>query len=152
MEESRVKYVLDTAAWINGVTLPTILPPRIRRVLDTPDPKGLCSVSLLETAILHRLGRFRFDGLLEDFFTAGLSEDVQLLELSPAVATRTNQLPAGFHGDPFDRTIVATAAVLNLTLVTADPAIRDARACAVEYYRFKPARSKRVNAPSSPRR
>ena len=43
-------------------------------------------------------------------------------------------------GRTFDRTIVATAAALNLTLLTADPAIRAARACAVEYYPFKPSR------------
>ena len=53
------------------------------------------------------------------------------------IAARTNDLPADFPGDPFDRTIIATAAVLNLTLVTTDPIIRDARACAVEYYPFK---------------
>ena len=143
MEGHGVKYLLDTAAWINGVTIPEVLPPRIQRMLDHPDQKGVCSVSLLETAILHRLGRFTLAAALEDFFVAGLSEDVHVLELTPAIAARTNQLPPDFQGDPFDRTIVATAAVLNLTLVTADPAIRDARACAVEYYPFRPARSTR---------
>jgi len=142
MERHRVKYLLDTAAWINGVTLPRVLPPRVRRLLENADQKGLCSISLLETAILHRLGRFKFAGALEHFFDAGLSEDLQVLELTPAIAARTNQLPKEFQGDPFDRTIVATAAVLNLTLVTADPAIRDAQACAVEYYPFRPSRSR----------
>lgn len=47
-----------------------------------------------------------------------------------------------FQGDPFDRTIVATASVLKLTLITADPAIRDADRCAVEYYPFKPTRGR----------
>jgi PIN domain nuclease of toxin-antitoxin system len=50
---------------------------------------------------------------------------------------RTNELPEDFPGDPFDRAIVAMAAVLNLTLITADPAIRDARACAFEFYPFR---------------
>ncbi len=138
-----MKYLLDTAPWINGVTLPEVLPPRIRGLLDTTDTKGLCSVSLLETAILHRLGRLEIDGTVEDLFAAGLSVDLSLLELTPAIAARTNQLPASFPGDPFDRTIVATAAALNLTLVTADPAIRKARACAVEYYPFTPRRGRR---------
>ena len=137
-------YLLDTAPWINGVTLPELLPPRIRRLLENADAKGLCSISLLETAILHRLGRLRIDGGLEHFFDAGLAEDLQLLDLTPAIASRTNELPRDFHGDLFDRTIVATAAVLNLTLITADPAIRDAHACSVEYYPFKPSRPKRV--------
>ncbi len=137
-----MRYLLDTAPWINGVTLPAALPLRIRRLVETAEPKGLCSVSLLEAAILHRLGRLRFDGALEHFMRAGLSQDVHLLELSPAIAVKTNELPGDFPGDPFDRTIVATAAVLNLTLITTDPAIRDAGACTVEYYPFKSSRPK----------
>lgn len=142
MEEVRVKYLLDTAPWINGVTLPEVLPRRIRRLLGRDDMKGLCSVSLLETAILYRLGRLKLDGALEEFFAVGLSADLQLLELNAAIASRTNELPDDFPGDPFDRTIVATAAALNLILITSDPSIREARACAVEYYPFKPFRSR----------
>jgi PIN domain nuclease of toxin-antitoxin system len=68
---------------------------------------------------------------------------VQLLELTPEIAAKTNQFPEDFAGDPFDRAIVATAAMLNLTLITADPAIRDAKACSVEYYPFRPSRARR---------
>ena len=142
MERPGLKYLLDTAVWINGVTLPEILPQRIRRLLETQEAIGLCSVSLLETAILHRLGRIEFEGTLADFFVAGASTDLRLLELTPAIAAGTNELPKNFPGDPFDRTIVSTAAALNLTLITPDAAIRDARACAVEYYPFKASRSK----------
>jgi len=137
-----VKYLLDTALWINGVTMPQILPERIQRLLARAEKKGLCSISLLETAILHRLGRLELEGTLLDFFSAGLSADVEILQLSPAIAARTNDLPGAFHGDPFDRTIVATASELGLTLITADAAIRDAEACAVEYYPFRPSRSR----------
>ena len=132
-----MRYLLDTAAWINGVTLPEVFPPRIRRLLGSSEKKGLCSLSLLETAILHRLGGLKFSGTLTELFAVGLSADLRLLELTPAIAAGTNQLPEDFPGDPFDRTIIATAAVLNLTLITTDPAIRDARACAVVYYPFK---------------
>ena len=124
--------------------MPELVPLRIRRLLEDADTKGLCSVSLLETAILHRLGRLKLGGALSHFFAVALAEDLQVLELTPAIASRTNDLPHDFHGDPFDRTIVATAAVLNLTLITADPAIRDAHACSVEYYPFKPSRSKGI--------
>jgi PIN domain nuclease of toxin-antitoxin system len=141
MERAEVKYLLDTAPWINGVTLPRVFPDRVRRLLRGAEVKGLCTISLLETAILHRLGRLEFEGTLQQFFAVGLGADVKLVELSPVIAVRTNELPPAFQGDPFDRTIVATAAVLNLTLITADPAIRDARACAVEYYAFRPSRA-----------
>jgi len=136
-----MRYLLDTAVWINGVTLPEVFPPRIRRLLGSSEKKGLCSLSLLETAILHRLGRLKFSGTLTELFAVGLSADLRLLELTPAIAAGTNQLPEDFPGDPFDRTIVVTAALLNLTLITADPAIRDTSACTVEYYPFKPSRT-----------
>ncbi len=135
-----MRYLLDTAPWVNGITLPEVLPLRIRRLLDNAEPKGLCSVSLLEAATLHRIGRLKLAGTLLQLFAAGLAADVRLLELTPAIAATTSELPNDFPGDPFDRAIVATAVALGLTLVTADPAIRGARACAVEYYPFRPAR------------
>ena len=137
-----MRYLLDTAPWINGVSLPQVIPERIRRLLASGDTKGLCSISLLEAAILYRLGRLDVEGTLVQFFAAGLSADLQVLELTPAIAVKTNELSANFHGDPFDRTIVATAAALDLKLITTDPAIRDAKMCAVEYYPFKPSRSR----------
>jgi hypothetical protein len=54
---------------------------------------------------------------------------------------KTNELPADFQGDPFDRTIAATAAILHLTLITTDSAIRDARVCEVKYYPFRLSRT-----------
>ena len=142
MERLAVRYLLDTAPWINGVTLPHVLPERIRRLLASAETKGLCSISLLEAAILYRLGRLDIAGTLLQFFAAGLSADLQVLELTAAIAVKTNELSDDFQGDPFDRTIVATAAALNLKLITADPAIRDAKVCPVEYYPFKPSRSR----------
>ena len=142
MEGRTLTYLLDTAPWINGVTLPEVLPQRIRRLLGSTEAKGLCSVSLLEAAILYRLGRLDLAGTLAEFFAAGLSADLQVIELTPTIAVKTNDLRADFPGDSFDRTIVATAAALNLTLITADPAIREAKMCAVEYYPFKPSRSR----------
>jgi PIN domain nuclease of toxin-antitoxin system len=138
-----VRYLLDTAPWINGVTMPEALPRRIRNLLAGNSPNGLCSVSFLETAILFRLGRLEIEGTLSEFFEAAIAADLRILELTPAIAVRSNELGADFPGDPFDRTIVATAAALDLTLITADAAIRAARACAVEYYPFKPERRAR---------
>ena len=68
-------YLLDTAPWINAVTVPGALPDRILRLLSTTDPKGLCSVSLLETAILYRLKRLALRGSLAQFLEAGLAGD-----------------------------------------------------------------------------
>jgi PIN domain nuclease of toxin-antitoxin system len=143
VERHVVNYLLDTAPWINAVTLPWTIPDRILRLLDSSDSKGLCSISLLEAAILHRLKRLSLQGTLAQFFDVGLATNLKVLELTPNIAVKTNELTDSFHGDPFDRTIVATAAVMGLTLITSDPALREARQCSVEYYPFKPLRDKR---------
>ncbi|MCX6886588.1 MAG: type II toxin-antitoxin system VapC family toxin [Verrucomicrobia bacterium] len=141
MERIALKYLLDTAPWINAVLLPTSIPNRILTLLASGEPKGLCAISLLEAAILYRLKRLELRSTLAQFFEAALAENLHLIELTPVIAIKTNELSDRFHGDPFDRTIVATAAVMGLTLITADRAILEAEQCAVEYYPFKPLRA-----------
>jgi PIN domain nuclease of toxin-antitoxin system len=139
-----VTYLLDTATWANSVTRPEVLPRRIRAILEDPNEiKGLSSITLLECAIHHRHGRLEFRGTLRDFFTAGLGRDIELVDVTPDIAAATNELPAAFPGDPFDRTIAAAARVLNAKLITPDPVIRNARFCQVEYYPFRPSRARR---------
>ncbi len=143
MEEPLVtRFLLDTATWANNVLMPEVIPPRIQKFLDSPETKGLCQVSLLECAIHHRRGRLQLNGALSEFFKHGLAADIELLELTPEIASATNDLPENFPGDPFDRAIAATAKVLHLTLITCDAAIRDAHFCKVEFYPFKPSRLK----------
>ncbi len=137
-----IRYLLDTAPWANNVLIPEVIPARIQKILDSPEIKGLCPVSLLECAIHHRRGRLLLNGPLSEFFKLGLATDIELLELTPEIASATNDLPEDFPGDPFDRVIAATAKVLHLTLITCDVAIRDARFCRVEFYPFKPSRLK----------
>lgn len=136
-----MNYLLDTATWSNAVTMPDVLPARVRRILENAaEIKGLSSISLLECAIHHRRGRLQISGTLNDFFEVALANDIRLLDVTPEIALATNELPEGFPGDPFDRTIAATARAYNLTLVTPDEAIRDANFCKVQFYPFRPGR------------
>ncbi len=136
-----MRYLLDTATLANSALMPQVFPARVRRLLDTDEVKGVCGVTLLELAMHHRRGRLQLAGSLTEFFDRVMARDIELLDLTATVAVATNELPAGFPGDPFDRTIAATAHVLDLVLITPDPAIRDARFCTVEYYAFHPSRS-----------
>lgn len=138
-----MQYLLDTAPWANNVLIPEVIPMHIRELMGGTEIKGLCSVSLLECAAHHRRGRLPLTGTLSQFFESGLVSDVELIELTPAIAAATNELPEGFPGDPFDRVITATAKVMGLTLITCDAAIRDAKFCQVEFYPFKPSRQKK---------
>src|ERR1017187_4503594 len=135
-----MRYLLDTSPWANNVLIPEVIPARIKKFLDNAEVKGVCSVSLLECAVHYRRGRLQLNGALPEFFERGLASDIELLELTPEIASATNDLPENFPGDPFDRVIAATAKVTDLVLVTCDRAIRDARFCKEEYYPFKPSR------------
>jgi PIN domain nuclease of toxin-antitoxin system len=55
---------------------------------------------------------------------------IELVDLSPEIAIDSTRLPEGFHADPADRILIATARNRNAILVTADRAI-------LEYSRSK---------------
>lgn len=46
MERVTLKYLLDTAPWINVVLLPDSIPNRILELIASDGPKGLCDISL----------------------------------------------------------------------------------------------------------
>lgn len=48
---------------------------------------------------------------------------VRVLELTPAAAVDSTQLPGEFHRDPADRMLVATARALSCPLLTSDERI-----------------------------
>jgi len=139
-----MRYILDTGAWANVVLKPQIVPQRILNLLNTPEEKGVCSVSLLECAMHDRHGRLvsRPD-TLNEFFDRAFTADIELVELTRAIAIMTVEVPSDFPGDPFDRTIAATARVLGLTLVTTDRNIRDSNFCKVEFFAYRPSRARR---------
>ena len=52
---------------------------------------------------------------------------IRFLDLTPQIAIESSQLPVGFHNDPADQIIVATARVHNCRLLTVDAKILDYR-------------------------
>ena len=77
-------------------------------------------------------GRLKIDAPLSHWLpTAVAAESVTLLPMDAAVILALDSLPAGFHGDPADRIIVATARAHGLPLATQDRAIRRSRAVKV---------------------
>lgn len=121
-----MRLLLDTHVWIWSLTNPAKLPARVKRELTKSTRElWLSPVSTWELAMLVEKGRVSIHGHLEAwvpqavarFREAPVSHDI-------AVALAGVRLP---HGDPADRLLVATARVLNLTLVTADQRLLDAR-------------------------
>jgi PIN domain nuclease of toxin-antitoxin system len=103
------------------------------RAIDTArlDEDGLAisDITLLELAILANKGRIRLTISLESFLQE-IEARFVVLPISGRACVRALSLPASYPKDPADRIIGATALVAGLPLVTADRAIRRAKALA----------------------
>ena len=85
---------------------------------------GIPAISCFEVAAAVSRGRIVLDREVDAWLDAALSlPKAELLPLTPRVAVRAATLE-GFHGDPADRLIVATAIVEACAIVTRDRRIR----------------------------
>lgn len=77
-----------------------------------------------ELAMLVETGRLRLDRDVAKWVRDALSRPtIRIVDLTPEIAVPAARL-AGFHGDPADRLIAATALALNCVLVTKDRKLR----------------------------
>jgi PIN domain nuclease of toxin-antitoxin system len=125
-----VKLLLDTHIWIWWLEGGGRLSPQQRDAIERAGPASpllLSEISLWEVAMLVSLDRLRLSIPLRDWLERGSAPPlVKLLNLNPAVAAATAELPATFHRDPADRVIVATALLHDAVLLTQDHRILDA--------------------------
>jgi PIN domain nuclease of toxin-antitoxin system len=118
-----VKFLLDThlLLWASGA--PERLATSTKKLLEAPEHELVFSVaSLWEVAIKSTLGRedFKVDaGVLR----RGLIENGYIeLAVAGVHAVASAALPP-LHRDPFDRLLIAQAAVEGITLLTSDVAV-----------------------------
>lgn len=125
MGNDPVKYLLDTHVWIQRA-LDEPLPPLVNQALtEHADQLALADISLWEVAKLVELGRLELSVSLSEFFHLTLTAELTILPVSPAIAERVATLEAsGFHQDPADQLIVATALMHKLRLISDDSRIR----------------------------
>jgi len=101
-----------------------------RKILEkaSPDsPLWVSDISLWEIAALWELGRIRLTMPLRSWLEAATAPPlVRRFAITPAVAAEVAALPAGFHRDPADRILVASARILGAALVTRDKRILQA--------------------------
>jgi PIN domain nuclease of toxin-antitoxin system len=89
------------------------------------DTISISAITLWELALLAAGGRLKPKGPLATWLADMVSSTlIEVLPITPEIAAAGAQLGSGFHNDPADRIIVATARCHNLTLVTSDERIR----------------------------
>jgi PIN domain nuclease of toxin-antitoxin system len=106
---------------------PARLGRRARALLDGAAAALVPAVSVWELAQLVREERVRVDRPLRDWVAQALAtHPCRLAELSPEIAVTAVELGReGFHADPADRLIYATARVHGAPLLSADRLMRD---------------------------
>jgi PIN domain nuclease of toxin-antitoxin system len=118
--------VLDTHIWVWWVNGATQLTERHLQWLHENEAAGLgvSAFSCWEVAKLVEKGRIALSLPVFDWIEAALRyPGIRLLELTPAIAVESTQLPGAFHNDPADQIIVATARFHDCPLLTADARI-----------------------------
>lgn len=115
--------ILDTHIWIWWVQGDNRLTQQHQTFIKAADGLGISLYSCWEVAKLVEYDRLVLPCPLEEWFKAALAyPGIQLLELSLPIVIESTRLP-GFHKDPADQLIVATARILNVPLLTADQKI-----------------------------
>ena len=121
--------LLDTHAWLWWVTEDRRLSKRAAATIarsQRDDALWLSLISVWEVAKKIQKGQLALDRPLDEWLDlATLRDGLRLAELTRPVLVESCRLPEGFHGDPADQIIVATARHLGTTLVTKDRTIRD---------------------------
>ncbi len=118
--------LLDTHVWVWWVHGDARLSEPLRAYIEVNEAAGLgiSIISCWEVAKLVELKRLVLPKPVEDWMGQALAyPGIQLLSLTPRIVVESTSLPGGFHRDPADQLIVATARVYNCPLVTLDAQI-----------------------------
>ena len=116
--------LLDTHAWIWLSSDPTRLGPQVREA--PPGSLALSTISAWEVATKAAQQKLTLDRPVVEWVSAAhRNHEIRSEAVSLSIAVRAGSLGAeGFHGDPADRIIVATALILGCPLATVDDKIR----------------------------
>lgn len=130
-----MSVLLDTHVWVWWLTGAARLSDTERTAIDGLASDGdvrLSAISLWEAQMLHARGRLDLPVPFPEWLRRATDPRMlSLLPLDVGVVLALNGLPAGFHGDPADRLIVATARAHRLSLATHDAVIRRSRAARI---------------------
>ena len=119
-----MKYLLDTHTIIWHFDDSTKLSQKAIEITDNPESRlYICSISLWEIAIKMNLGKLNLNFTLDKLLAAINESDVDILQIEDEYLNKLSELPY-IHKDPFDRLIIATALLEDLTILTIDENIQ----------------------------
>jgi PIN domain nuclease of toxin-antitoxin system len=122
---SAAMIILDTHIWIWWVDNNPRLTQQHREWIQQYQSQGLgvSIISCWEVAKLVENNRLAMSLAVDEWLTAALAyPGVQLLNLTIPIVVESTKL-TGFHRDPADQLIVATAKIYGCPLLTADSKI-----------------------------
>ena len=127
-----MKLLLDTHIWLWSLAEPGRLSKRVRAAVTRAENELWVSpISVWELLVLAERGRVKLDDEPRRWVADALaSTPAQEAILTFEVAIRSREVMLA-HPDPSDRFLVATALVYDLTLVTADDSLIEAKLCPV---------------------
>lgn len=118
--------LLDPHVWIWWVHADPNLTSGARHLIQQHESEGLGvnAISCWEVAKLVERKRLVLPVSTSEWMEQALAyPGVRLLELSPAIAIESTELPGEFHRDPADQILVATARRHHCSILTADQLI-----------------------------
>lgn len=127
-----MRLLLDTHVWFWSLTAPERLARKVRsRLQQAKGSTWLSPVSVWELVVLAERGRVRLDAEPRLWVRSALEQaPLEEAVVNHEVAIRSRELALP-HQDPADRFLVATALTYDLTLVTGDDALIEAKACPI---------------------
>lgn len=120
--------LLDTHVWWWSLTEPENLSDKAMALIRgaKTDKRFIASISIWEFAMMVAKKRIELKISPAKWLSGAIdASGITVLNLSPAVAIDSCNLPGVFHKDPADRIIVAAARIHDLTLLTKDQKILD---------------------------
>jgi PIN domain nuclease of toxin-antitoxin system len=117
-----MKLLLDTHVLIWFLEDNASLSLKAKRLIeDTQNEVFVSIISFYEIAIKLSIGKIILPNPLEDFILKTTNNDIQILNLLPSHSIKYQEIPlVEDHRDPFDRILIASAVVEQMTIITID--------------------------------
>jgi len=118
--------LLDTHVWWWALNEPKKLSDKAYEIIreNPPDQRAIASISMWEFAMMVSTGKVEIRIPADLWLDQATNQTgLEVFDLNPKIATESCNRPYYFHKDPADRSIVATARINELTLVTKDKKI-----------------------------